>query len=247
MRTYTGRTTALRVLVSNDDGVDAPGIRILAEGLRAAGHDVTVVAPDRDRCGASNSLTLDVPVRVRAAGRRTPGASYGTPTDCVHVAHHRHARGRARHRRVRHQQHRQPRRRRDLFRHRRRGDGRPLPRPAGGRGVAGRPPTTSGRHYETAARAAVEIIARLAVDPLPADTILNVNVPDLPWDEIARLRGHAAWATAIAPKPASRSRIRAAASGGGSAPPAPSRTPAPAPISTPCAPATSRSRRSTST
>ena len=44
-----------------------------------------------------------------------------------------------------------------------------------------------GRHYETAARAAVEIIARLAVDPLPADTILNVNVPDLPWSEIAAL------------------------------------------------------------
>ena len=39
-------------------------------------------------------------------------------------------------------------------------------------------------HFETAARAAVEIIARLMIDPLPADTILNVNVPDLPWDEV---------------------------------------------------------------
>ena len=54
----------MRVLVSNDDGVDAPGIRILADGLRAAGHDVLVVAPDRDRSGASNSLTLDMPVLV---------------------------------------------------------------------------------------------------------------------------------------------------------------------------------------
>ena len=45
----------MRVLVSNDDGVDAPGIQVLAGGLRAAGHDVTVVAPDRDRSGASNS------------------------------------------------------------------------------------------------------------------------------------------------------------------------------------------------
>src|SRR5690606_12714791 len=42
-----------------------------------------------------------------------------------------------------------------------------------------------GRHYDSAARAAAEIIARLRVDPLPADTMLNVNVPDLPWDEIA--------------------------------------------------------------
>ena len=44
----------MHVLVSNDDGVDAPGIRHLSEALRAAGHRVTVVAPDRDRSGASN-------------------------------------------------------------------------------------------------------------------------------------------------------------------------------------------------
>src|SRR3546814_1089850 len=47
----------MRVLVSNDDGVDAPGIQALARGLRAAGHEVLIVAPDRDRSGASNSLT----------------------------------------------------------------------------------------------------------------------------------------------------------------------------------------------
>ena len=55
----------MRILVSNDDGVDAPGIRILAEGLRGAGHEVWVVAPDRDRSGASNSLTLDLPIRSK--------------------------------------------------------------------------------------------------------------------------------------------------------------------------------------
>ena len=169
------------------------------------------------------------------------------PTDCVHVAHHRHARGRAGHRRVRHQQHRQPRRRRDLFRHRRRGDGRPLPRPAGGGDVAGRPSTTTAAHYETAARAAVEIIARLRADPLPADTILNVNVPDLPWDEVRGFEvtrlGNRHRAEACIPQqrsarpPVVVDRRR----------PARSRTPAPAPISTRCAPATSRSRRSTST
>ena len=54
----------MRVLVSNDDGVDAAGIRVLAQTLREAGHEVLVVAPDRDRSGASNSLTLDAPVRV---------------------------------------------------------------------------------------------------------------------------------------------------------------------------------------
>ena len=75
----------MRVLVSNDDGVDAPGIRILAEGLRAAGHEVLVVAPDRDRSGASNSLTLDAPVRVIQIDAQH-WRVYGTPTDCVHVA-----------------------------------------------------------------------------------------------------------------------------------------------------------------
>ena len=75
----------MRVLVSNDDGVDAPGIHALAKGLRDAGHEVLVVAPDRDRSGASNSLTLDAPIRVVQLDPRT-WKVYGTPTDCVHVA-----------------------------------------------------------------------------------------------------------------------------------------------------------------
>ena len=53
----------MRVLVSNDDGVDAPGLRVLADRLGDVG-EVTIVAPDRDRSGASNSLTLDAPIRV---------------------------------------------------------------------------------------------------------------------------------------------------------------------------------------
>ena len=75
----------MRVLVSNDDGVDAPGIHALAKGLRDAGHDVFMVAPDRDRSGASNSLTLDRPLSLR---RTASGFYYvnGTPTDCVHLA-----------------------------------------------------------------------------------------------------------------------------------------------------------------
>ncbi|MGL5799456.1 MAG: 5'/3'-nucleotidase SurE, partial [Plesiomonas sp.] len=53
----------MRILLSNDDGVTAPGIQILAAELRKFA-DVTVVAPDRNRSGASNSLTLEMPVRI---------------------------------------------------------------------------------------------------------------------------------------------------------------------------------------
>ncbi len=74
----------MRILVSNDDGYLSPGIAILAERLGTLG-EVTVVAPERDRSGASNSLTLDRPLMVRLAGN---GFRYvnGTPTDCVHLA-----------------------------------------------------------------------------------------------------------------------------------------------------------------
>ena len=74
----------MRILVSNDDGYFSPGIMLLAEGLRKLG-EVTVVAPERDRSGASNSLTLDRPLTVR----RAPNGFFsvnGTPTDCVHIA-----------------------------------------------------------------------------------------------------------------------------------------------------------------
>ncbi len=74
----------MRILLSNDDGYFAPGIALLAEMLAPLG-DVTVVAPERDRSGSSNSLTLDRPLAVR----RAQGGFYyvnGTPTDCVHLA-----------------------------------------------------------------------------------------------------------------------------------------------------------------
>ena len=74
----------MRILISNDDGYFAPGIAALAEALRDLA-DIVVVAPERDRSGASNSLTLDRPLSVRTAAS---GYQYlnGTPTDCVHVA-----------------------------------------------------------------------------------------------------------------------------------------------------------------
>ena len=175
----------MRVLVSNDDGVDAPGIQALAKGLREAGHEVLVVAPDRDRSGASNSLTLDAPIRVLRLDAWT-WKVYGTPTDCVHVAitGMLDAMGLAPDIVVS-----------GINNTANLGDdviysgtvaaameGRFLGLPA----VAVSLVTADhqGLHYETAARAAVEIIARLRIDPLPANTILNVNVPDLPWTQV---------------------------------------------------------------
>ena len=74
----------MRILLSNDDGYFAPGLHILAQHLEKFA-EITVVAPERNRSGASNSLTLDRPLSVRKAGN---GFFYvnGTPTDCVHIA-----------------------------------------------------------------------------------------------------------------------------------------------------------------
>ena len=171
----------MRVLVSNDDGVDAPGIRVLAECLATVGQ-VTVVAPDRDRSGASNSLTLDAPIRALKMddGRYRVA---GTPTDCVHLA----LAGLLDH---------EP----DIVvsgikNSSNLGDdviysgtvsaameGRFLGLPAIAVSLVSR--DHKGEHYASAAQAVLQLMKRLLVDPLPADTILNVNVPDRPWHEI---------------------------------------------------------------
>jgi len=171
----------MRVLVSNDDGVDAPGIRVLAERLGAVGQ-VTVVAPDRDRSGASNSLTLDAPIRVS----RMDNGYYrvvGTPTDCVHIA-------------LAGMLDYEP----DIVvsginNSANLGDdviysgtvsaameGRFLGLPAIAVSLVSK--DHKGEHYESAAKAVQLLMERLLVDPLPADTILNVNVPDRPWEDI---------------------------------------------------------------
>lgn len=74
----------MRILLSNDDGYFAPGLACLATQLSAIA-EIVVVAPERDRSGASNSLTLDRPLNLRQAAN---GFYYvnGTPTDCVHLA-----------------------------------------------------------------------------------------------------------------------------------------------------------------
>jgi len=171
----------MRVLVSNDDGVDAPGIRVLAERLGVVGQ-VTVVAPDRDRSGASNSLTLDAPIRALKMDNGHYRVA-GTPTDCVHLA----LAGLLDH---------EP----DIVvsginNSANLGDdviysgtvsaameGRFLGLPAIAVSLAST--DHKGVHYDSAAHAVLLLMKRLLVDPLPADTILNVNVPDLPWSEI---------------------------------------------------------------
>lgn len=172
----------MKILVSNDDGCTAPGLRVLAAAL-AAQHAVQVVAPDRNRSGASNSLTILHPLRPQRHDHGDiPGWCVdGTPTDCVHLAltglldevpdmvvSGINAGANL-------------------------GDdtlysgtvaaameGRRLAAPAIAVSCIHHAP----HHYPTAARVTVELIERLQRAPLPRDTILNVNVPDLPYEEL---------------------------------------------------------------
>ncbi|TCO82100.1 5'-nucleotidase /3'-nucleotidase /exopolyphosphatase [Plasticicumulans lactativorans] len=170
----------MRILVSNDDGYQAPGIRALAAALREVA-EVVVVAPDRDRSGASNSLTLKRPLSVVAHGDGVSSVD-GTPTDCVHVA-------------ITGLLDDEP----DMVvsginAGANMGDdvlysgtvaaameGRFLGLPA----LAVSLCSYSPEHCDTAARVAVTLVERLRRQPLPADTILNVNVPALPWERLA--------------------------------------------------------------
>ncbi|MUH70458.1 5'/3'-nucleotidase SurE [Vibrio cholerae] len=74
----------MKILLSNDDGVYAQGIHALADALRDLA-EIVIVAPDRNRSGASNSLTLEHPLRVSQIAENTYSVQ-GTPTDCVHFA-----------------------------------------------------------------------------------------------------------------------------------------------------------------
>ncbi len=171
----------MRILVSNDDGYQAKGLECLVNNLSEVGT-VTVVAPDRDRSGSSNSLTLERPIR---ASHRDNGyiCVDGTPTDCVHLA----ITGLLEH---------EP----DMvvsgINHgANMGDdvlysgtvaaameGRFLGSPAIAVSLAhdGEP-----RYFDTAAQVVLDLVRRLQRQPVPTDTILNVNVPDLPRSALA--------------------------------------------------------------
>ena len=175
----------MRILLSNDDGYLAPGLACLAQVL-APMAELDVVAPERDRSGASNSLTLDRPLRVSQGEN---GFFYvdGTPTDCVHLAisgfmEHAPEMVIA-----------------GINRGANLGDdvlysgtvaaameGRFLGVPAIAVSLAGGQTCV---HYATAATVVERLVTKLRREPLPADTILNVNVPDVP---IGEIRGFAA-------------------------------------------------------
>ena len=86
MADLRGRDPAsLRILVTNDDGIHAPGLKVLEKIARQLSRDVWVAAPEFEQSGASHSLTLTMPLRIRRISRRR-FAVRGTPTDCVMLA-----------------------------------------------------------------------------------------------------------------------------------------------------------------
>jgi len=173
----------MRILLSNDDGYFAPGLEHLAQAMATVG-EVTVVAPERDRSGASNSLTLDRPLTVRRAHNGFLQVN-GTPTDCVHLAvtglleelPHTIVSG------INH------------------GanmcddtiysgtvaaatEGFLLGIPSLAVSLASKP----GTHFATAARIAVELVERYLRKPNPTAWLLNVNVRDVAHDELNGLK-----------------------------------------------------------
>ena len=174
----------MKILVSNDDGYQSPGLLALVAALESIA-EVAVVAPDRDRSGASNSLTLDMPLRAIRTERGSIRVN-GTPTDCVHLA-------------ITGLLEREP----DLVvaginQGPNLGDdviysgtvaaateGRFLGLPA----IALSMDAFEPQHLDTAARVGVRLVERLQAEPLESNLILNVNVPDIPYDQ---LKGFAA-------------------------------------------------------
>jgi 5'-nucleotidase len=174
---------AARILICNDDGIEAPGLKLLTKVARELSHDVWVVAPEREQSGASHSLTLHRPLRVRKLGPRRFAVD-GTPTDCVLLAVN------------------------SILR-----DHRPdlVLSGVNAGGNMGEDVTYSGTiaaameatlldlpaialsqhtsdrgaiHWATAAAYAPKIIRRLAAQPWPRQTLINVNFPDVPPEQV---------------------------------------------------------------
>lgn len=171
----------MSLLISNDDGVYAPGLSALAAAL-ATIAEVRVVAPDRNHSGASNALTLENPLRIQQLENGFTAVS-GTPTDCVHLALN------------------------ELCKDEPQmvvsgindganmGDdvlysgtvaaameGRFLGLPAMAVSLVGK------THYQSAAHYAKLLVEKLLLEPLAQDQVLNVNVPDLPLEQIRGIK-----------------------------------------------------------
>jgi 5'-nucleotidase len=169
----------VHILVSNDDGYRAPGIAVLAEAL-SADHEISVVAPERNCSGASNSLTLERGLRACQVAENSYYVD-GTPTDTVHLA-------------LTGLLSKEP----DMVvsginAGANMGDdvlysgtiaaameGRHLGLPA----IAVSMDSYTPDYYETAAIAVVQLLKGLNDTSFAANTILNINVPDIPWSEV---------------------------------------------------------------
>ena len=169
----------MNILLSNDDGYRAPGLSAMVEAVSDFG-EVTVIAPDQDRSGTSSSLTLTVPIRVEQIANGYFVCS-GTPTDCVHLG-------------ITGLMPQKP----DMIisginNARNLGDdvlysgtvgaameGRFLDLPAIAVSLAGDEPA----YFDTAGNVVRELLEKLLKTPLSAGTILNINVPDVPRDQI---------------------------------------------------------------
>jgi 5'-nucleotidase len=175
----------MRILLSNDDGVSAKGLATLAKHLQSMAQ-ITVVAPERDRSAVSNSLTLDLPLRINIQENGFIAVN-GTPADAVHLALTGYLKelpnmviaG--------------------INSNANLGDdvlysgtvaaameGRFLGFPSMAISMAC--PRPEARHYDTGGRFATILFQQLLALPLPNDTLLNVNVPDLPFEQVKGIK-----------------------------------------------------------
>ncbi|MCG6264095.1 5'/3'-nucleotidase SurE [Vibrio vulnificus] len=176
------QTKPLRILLSNDDGVFAEGIRTLASELSTLA-EVIIVAPDRNRSGASNSLTLEQPLRVTCVEENVYSVQ-GTPTDCVHFALNELLKN-------------------DLpdlvlsgINHGANlGDdvlysGTVAAAMEGHfLGVQSIAFSLVGKsHFKTAAIIAKQIVEQHLAKPIPTNRLLNINIPDLPLEQLKEIR-----------------------------------------------------------
>jgi 5'-nucleotidase len=173
----------MRLLLSNDDGVFADGLQALYDGLKDS-HDITVIAPDRNCSGASNALSLRTPLRIEKMHNGFHAVN-GTPSDCVHLGVNRFMQD-------------EPELVISGINHGPNlGDdvvysgtvaaateGRYMGLPA----IAVSLASYTGNHFETAAKVVADIVKRLPDHPLSSNQILNINVPDVAYEDLKGLK-----------------------------------------------------------